>query len=296
MTQGDARYAVPALTRGLQLLMQFSAEERELTGAELARRLNAPRASIFRLLHTLEQLGFVERVGDSSSYRLGLAVLRLGYAYLASIELNEHARPVLDALAAATGYSSHLVVRDGRDVVFVAKTAGRQALFHSIQVGARLPAHATVLGRILLGGLGTAALTALFGPGPLKTFTPQTPASIKKLKVLIDHDRAQGYGISQGGFESGISVIAAPVQDENGKVSAAISITVPAQQIDAARAAPLIAHVRAAAAQLSGRVRHMTVQTVRTVRTPETSRTLQTPQAARTPRNPAALSLQRQAA
>lgn len=287
MTQSDTRYAVPALTRGLQLLMQFSAEQRELTGAELARRLDAPRASIFRLLHTLEQLGFVERAGDSSSYRLGLAVLRLGYAYLASMELNEHARPVLDALAAATGYSSHLVVRDGRDVVFVAKTAGQQALFHSIQVGARLPAHATVLGRILLGGLDTAALTALFGPGPLQAFTPQTPASIKKLKALIDHDRAQGHGISQGGFESGISVIAAPVQDQDGNVTAAISITVPAQQIDSARAAPLIAQVRGAAEQLSGRVRHMTQRTARTPKTPKTPRT---------PRNTTAQPLQRQAA
>ncbi len=257
MTQGNARYTVPALTRGLQLLMQFSAEERELTGADLARRLDAPRASIFRLLQTLEQLGFVERSGDTSRYRLGLAVLRLGYAYLASMELNEHARPVLDALAAATGYSSHLVVRDERDVVFVAKTAGHQALFHSIQVGARLPAHATVLGRVLLGGMDTAALTKLFGPGPLKGFTAQTPSSIKKLKTLIDHDRTQGYGISQGGFESGISVIAAPVLDDGGRVTAAISITVPAQRIDAAGAAPLIKHVRAAAAQLSGRAGHL---------------------------------------
>ena len=286
MTKSDARYTVPALTRGLQLLMQFSAQERELTGAELARRLDAPRASIFRLLHTLEQLGFVERAGDSSHYRLGLAVLRLGYAYLASMELNEHARPVLDALAAATGYSSHLVVRDGRDVVFVAKTAGHQALFHSIQVGARLPAHATVLGRVLLGGMDTAALTTLFGPGPLKSFTAQTPSSLKKLKALIDHDRAQGYGLSEGGFETGISVIAAPVQNEDGKVTAAISITVPAQQIDAVRAAPLIGHVRAAAAQLSGRVRYMTM------RTPGTSRA---PQTLRTPRNAAAQALQGQA-
>ena len=255
---GDERYTVPALTRGLQLLTQFSRDERELSGAELARRLKVPRASIFRLLHTLEQLGFVERVGDAAQYRLGVAVLRLGFEYLASMELTEHGRPVLDALRDATGYSAHLVVRDGREVVFVGKAAGTQALFHSIQVGARLPAHATVLGRILLAGFDAAKLGALFGAAPLKAYTQHTPTSIKKLKALIEQHHAQGFAISQSGFETGISTIAAPVFDDRRNVVAAVSITVPAQQIEPARAATLVKAVQAAAAQLSARISHHT--------------------------------------
>ena len=253
---GDQRYTVPALTRGLQVLTQFSRDERELSGADLARRLKVPRASIFRLLHTLEQLGFVERVGDSTQYRLGVAVLRLGFEYLASMELTEHGRPVLDALRDATGYSAHLVVRDGHEVVFIGKAAGNQALFHSIQVGARLPAHATVLGRILLEGLDLAALTALFGSAPLKAYTQHTPTSIKKLKALIDQHHAQGFAISQSGFETGISTVAAPVFDDRHSVVAAVSITVPAQQIEAPRAAMLVKAVQDAATQLSARISH----------------------------------------
>ena len=255
-TGGD-RYTVPALMRGLQLLTHFSRNERELTGAELARRLDAPRASVFRLLHTLEQLGFVERVGDAATYRLGIAVLRLGFEYLSSLELTEHGRPVLDTLRDATGYSAHLVVRDGAEVVFIAKAPGSQASFHSIQVGARLPAHATVLGRATLSGLDLAALTAIFGNAPLKTFTPQTPASLKKLKAMIDADHTRGYGLSEGGYETGISTVAAPVLNERGEVCAAVSITVPAQQIEAAKLNGLAKHVRAAAAQLSQRIRHL---------------------------------------
>ena len=67
-TAGD-RYLVPALQRGMQLLAQFSRDERELTGAELSRRLDLPRASVFRLLQTLEQMGFVERVGRDWGFR-----------------------------------------------------------------------------------------------------------------------------------------------------------------------------------------------------------------------------------
>lgn len=254
----DERYTVPALTRGLQLLMQFSRDERELSGAELARRLKVPRASIFRLLHTLEQLGFVERVGETTQYRLGVAVLRLGFEYLASMELTEHGRPVLDALRDATGYSAHLVVRDGHEVVFVAKSTGHHALFHSIQVGARLPAHATVLGRILMAGMDTTALGDLFGGAPLKAYTTHTPTSVKKLKTLIDQHQALGYAISQGGFETGISTIAAPVFDDRRAVVAAVSITVPAQQIEAPRTTVLVKAVQDAATQLSARISHQT--------------------------------------
>lgn len=250
----DDRYSVPALTRGLQLLTMFSRDERELSSAELARRLKAPRASVFRLLHTLEKMGFVERVGDAATYRLAIAVLRLGFEYLASLDLTEHARPLLEALRDASGCSAHLVVRDGREVVFLARAASHNALFHSIQVGARLPAHATALGRILLSDLDGAALATLYGNTPLLAYTPHTPASLAALETMIEHDREQGFGLSEGGFESGISAIAAAVFNERHAVVAALSITVPAQQIEPARAQTLAGQVRNAAAQLSERL------------------------------------------
>ena len=253
---GD-KYQVPALQRGMQLLGQFSRDERELTGAELSRRLDLPRASVFRLLQTLEQLGFVERVGDSTSYKLGIAVLRLGFEYLASMELTEHGRPIIDALCGATGLSAHLVVRDGREVVFVAKSAGRSFMFNSIQVGARLPAHATVLGRILLAGLSLAELDQLYAGVELQAFTPQTPTTLAALKNAIDADAQRGYGISQGGFESGISTIAAPVFDDRHKVTAAVSVTVPAQRVEPQLLEDYVTQVCLAATHLSQRISHM---------------------------------------
>ncbi len=245
------RYTVPGLQRGLQLLAQFNQHTRELNGAELARRLALPRASVFRLLQTLEQMGFVERVGESSNYRLGIAVLRLGFEYLASMDLAERGNPVLNALSATSGLSAHLVVRDGTEVVFVAKSAGNSGLLSAIQVGARLPAHATVLGRVLLGQLSLTALELLYAHTPLTAFTAQTPTTLAALKSKIDEAAAQGFSVSHGGYESGISTVAAPVFDENQHIIAAVSLTVPASRIDAARLPGLITLVCDAAARLS---------------------------------------------
>ena len=254
---GDDRYTVPALARGLQLLTLFSLDKRELTGAELARRLKAPRASVFRLLHTLEGLGYVERCGAGPTYRLGIAVLRLGFEYLSSLDVTEHAGPLLAGLRDATGFSAHLVVRDAREVVFIAKAPSTSTLFQAIQVGARLPAHATVLGRVLLGDLDRAALSELFGTAPLTSHTAQTPTTIARLHAMVRHAHERGHGISEGGYESGISTIAAPVRGAHDRIVAAVSITVPAPTIDPTRAPDLIGHVLETARLLSECLRHL---------------------------------------
>ncbi len=257
-TAGEDRYLVPALQRGLQLLSQFSRNERQLTGAELSRRLGLPRASVFRILQTLEQMGFVERVGESAHYKLGMAVLRLGFEFLASMELTELGRPVIDDLCAATGLSSHLVVRDSREVVFVAKAVGHSLMSNSVQIGARLPAHATVLGRVLLAGLSVDELADLYRGVGLASYTEQTPTTIAALKQMIDDDARRGYGISQGGFDSAISTIAAPVFDNQRKVSAAVSVTVPSQRVDPLQLEELVSQVRLAAQRLSQHISHLT--------------------------------------
>jgi DNA-binding IclR family transcriptional regulator len=77
------------------------------------------------------------------------------------------------------------------------------------------------------------------------------------LKELIDADRDKGYGISQGGFETGITTIAAPVLNAQRRVMAALSITIPAQQIPAGQEDPLVALVRQAAEQLTQRLSHL---------------------------------------
>lgn len=258
--KNDDRYTVPALARGLQLLMQFNRTERELSGAELSRRLGLPRASVFRMLFTLEQGGFLERAEDGVSYRLGLPVLRLGFELLASMELTEYGRPVIEELRDRCGYSAHIVVRDATEVVFIAKAAGRSALFQSVQVGARLPAHATVLGRLLLADQDMNGLQALYPQEPLHAYTARTPTTLAQLLALIQEDRAKGYGVSMGGFETGISTVAAPVFNERGAVTAAVSIAVPAQRIDDSMLPALVDMVRTAAAQLTERISHLPVR------------------------------------
>jgi len=125
-TTAGASYLVPGLERGLRILAEFSARKPILGAPELSKRIGIPRTTTFRLLQTLESLGFLERVNDDRNFRLGVAVLRLGFEYLSSLELTDFAAPILERLRDATGLNAHLLIRDQRDVVFVARPEPRR--------------------------------------------------------------------------------------------------------------------------------------------------------------------------
>jgi DNA-binding IclR family transcriptional regulator len=257
--RSDANYRVPGLERGLRILTEFSPREPVLGAPELSKRLGIPRTTVFRLLQTLESLGFLERADRDRNYRLGVAVLRLGFEYLSSLELTDLGLPLIESLRDATGLSAHIVIRDGRDVVFVAKAQSHAHVFSSVKVnvGTRLPAHATTHGHVLMGDMSLDELRALYPEKTLECFTKQTPATVEELYERVKEDAARGYAISESSFENGISVISAPVRNDTGRIAAVITTTIPRSHIDASLlGSGLVDKVRHAAEQLSLRLNY----------------------------------------
>ena len=245
---GD-KYTVPALERGLRMLGEFNRDTRTIGAPEFARRLNLPRSTVFRLLSTLESLGFVERNGND--YRLGVAVLRLGFEYIASLELTELGQPVLQRLCDEIRYPVNLVVRDGRSIVYVAKVTPPTPFASAVRVGTRLPAHGTVLGRILLEDLSLPEMRALYPEDHLEEFSRNTPKTVLELFNMVQVDRERGYVLGEGFFEASISTIAAPVRGGEGHIVAALGATIPSAHIDPERIESLVQRVRAGADEIS---------------------------------------------
>ena len=248
---GSDKYMVPALERGLRLLQEFGRGNATLGAPELARRLQLPRATVFRMLNTLESMGFLQRAEGGNDYRLGLSVLRLGFEFLSSMDLTELGQPVIARLCEEIRFPCNIVVRDGRSIVYVAKVTPPTPLTSSVRVGTRLPAHATLLGRILLADLSLPELRALYPEEHLEGHSPNTPRTVVELFDLVQSDRERGHVAGAGFYESSISTIAAPVRDHSGRVIAALGVTLASAQIDLARQTELVPRVCAAAAELS---------------------------------------------
>ena len=226
------RYDVPGLTRGLDLLESLSEDRMPATVADLTRRLALPRSSVFRLLRTLEDKGYVQVDPTGKTFVLGPRVLRLGYQFLASRDVVQAARSDVEALARATGISAHLVVRDGRDIVYVLHALGSSSFVSNLGVGDRLPAHATPTGQFLLSGLTHAELGKLYRGTRLDSTSPQTPKTLAGLMKIMAAGLATGYIVSFGAVHSGGMTIAAPVRAAGGKIVAGLDISGPDNAFD----------------------------------------------------------------
>ena len=216
--------SVPGLERGLNILRLFKRSRPSITPPEIARELKIPRSTVHRLLQTLEDMGFLCRA-EGGAYTLGAAVLSIGFEYLGSLDIVQLSSGILMKLRDTTQGSTHLVVRNGTDVVYLSRYASAAALTSNVSVGSSLPAHATVIGRMLLADLTPAELRALYRGRPLSRYTDKTPTTLAALERLLVEDRERGYAISFSFFERGVASVAVPIRDHTGRIVAAINVT-----------------------------------------------------------------------
>ncbi len=248
----DDRYVVPALVRGLNILQVLSAARSRPTLSEVAGALGVTRSSAYRLLYTLEHLGFVVCDVDTKTYALGSRVLDLGYSFLASRELVEVAMPHLVRLRDRTGWSAHLGELQGRDVVYLARVPTRRSIASNIHVGTRLPARATTMGRTLLSGLDDNDIRELYRDELFGPFNVKVLATIGGLLEEIAADRANGVVVQISGYEPGVASIAAPIRDMTDRIVAAINVSAVALLTSEAELnGPLKTEVLAAAEAIS---------------------------------------------
>lgn len=224
-TIDPSRITVPGLERGLRILQMFNRSRTAIKPPEIAEELDIPRSTVHRLLQTLEELGFLKRSDNGGTYVLGPAVLTLGFDYLGSLDIVQLSNSVLAALRDETQGSTHLSVRHGTEIIYLSRHASPAAITSNVGVGTSLPAHATVMGRVLLADLNSAELRALYKEKPLQPYNENTPTTLTALERLLSEDRQRGYVISASFFERGISSVAAPVKDHTGHTVAAINVS-----------------------------------------------------------------------
>lgn len=216
---------VQSLERGLAVIRALSWPEPQ-TLSDVARTSGLSRAAARRFLLTLERLGYVTQL--HGRFALTPQVLELGYAYLSSLTLPEVAHPHLARLVERVHESSSVSVLDGADVVYVARVPMRRIMTVAIGVGARFPAYATSMGRVLLAGLDAAARSLILDDVTFEQITPATVATRAELDAELERVARRGYALVDQELEVGLRSIAAPIHAAAGTVVAAITLSVHA--------------------------------------------------------------------
>src|SRR5579871_2455803 len=192
-TEPRATDFVESLDRGLRLLQAFGTRPSPMTLSEIAGLAGLPRATARRILFTLVHGGYVS--SDGKLFAPTPHVLTLAGSYLRSNQLVAVLQPVLDEIAVAAQEISSLAVLDGEVVVFIARGSPTRIFSGGVDIGYRLPAFCTAVGRVMLGGLGDTELKARLSVMRREALTPQTLTDPKRLLAAIIADRARGYSL-----------------------------------------------------------------------------------------------------
>jgi len=222
LAEGTGPEFLEALARGLRVIQVFDRDRRQMSLSDAAKLVDLPRASVRRTLHTLVQLGFAET--DGKLFRLTPRVLTLAGAYLLSNPIVSILQPALERLSAEINEACSAAVLDGDDVVMIVHASPARVLPLSAQVGLRIPAVHSSLGRIILASFDDAALDAFMARVQPQQLTEQTVTDKKKLQRAILQAQADGYSLVDREVEVGFRSISVALQRLDGKTIAALNI------------------------------------------------------------------------
>jgi IclR family transcriptional regulator, pca regulon regulatory protein len=211
-----------ALARGLRIIQAFRRDRRQLTLSDIARLVDLPRASVRRTLHTLVHLGFAET--DGRLFRLTPRILTLASAYLAANAVSDILQPALERLAAEVDEACSAAVLDGDDVIMIAHAAPNRVLNLSAQIGFRLPALSSSLGRVLLAALEPGEFEHRLTHADLQKLTPMTIVDRAQLRLTIRKVREDGYSLVDQEAELGFRSISVALRRLDGRVIASLNI------------------------------------------------------------------------
>lgn len=213
---------IEGMAKGMAVLESFDTERQRLNATLAAQRAGLTRAAARRHLLTLAHLGYLET--DGSYFWLAPKVLRFSGSYLASARLPRTLQPTLNRLAAQTGESFSAVVRDGDEVVIVARSGTLRMLAYGLHLGARLPLHATSTGRVLLAAETRAAFSAWMKGRALARLTVHTVTEARRFRELIAEVRRQDYCIAIEEHELAVHALAVPLRNMQGRTVAALNV------------------------------------------------------------------------
>lgn len=227
MASSNDKYRVDAAARAIDLLSALADADAPQRLKDLTDRLGWNKTTVYRLLRTLEERGAVREI-PPQGYVLGPRTITIGQAALRALELPQVARPHLQRLHEETGETVNLALLDEDRILIVERVEGKGILGLRLQMGSTLPAYCTSVGLVLLAGLSDEEVRRRLASCAFEPWGPKTIRSMEELLDRLGTVREQGYAINDEELAIGHRAAAAPVWGHDGRVAAAINISVPA--------------------------------------------------------------------
>lgn len=219
----DPTQRLQSLERGLSVLSMFDSDRKVMSMAEIAAETELSRATVRRIVLTLEEMGFVEKSGRK--YCVTPRVLTLSKAFLPSETLWQSVEPLLDELVSEIGESCSISILNGQDIRYVARSLSQRILNMDVQVGTLLPALPTSMGRTLLADVSAKFLNSILLKSNIEKRTKYTVTDTSELLTRIAKARELGYATVDQELEEGLISIAVPIRDFQRRTIASLGVS-----------------------------------------------------------------------
>ena len=245
-----------AVLRKAGKLLEVLAFRGPQTVAQLADATGEPRTTIYRLIGSMRDMGWIEEGNKRGRYALGVGLLHLGRGAMDQDVNRLAALPVLRALRDESGLTVYLTVVRGLRAVCIERLDGQSLSRGGMQIGGSLPLHAGAGPQVLLAN-GDQSLHERWwqyvgARGQAPALTSKTPVSPGDLEAMMRRVRANGYSVSSEDNVYGLAAIGAPIRASDGRCVAAVSVsTSPGDLADPRRLERLISATRRAAQSIS---------------------------------------------
>lgn len=218
---------VKSAERTVRLLEVLAASPTRLSLADLRERMGYPRSSLYALVRTLRDLGWIEADSTGTTFSIGPDALRSGSAYLERDPALPYAAKTLEDLGNEVQNTVHFGRRDGTSVIYLATRESSDAVQCAYRVGRKRPLYLTALGQALLAELTTEEVDTLI-PAKLEAATEHTIVDRGELHAELDAVRARGWAYEHEQGAPGVACVAAVV-DYRIPATDAVSCSMPAE-------------------------------------------------------------------
>jgi DNA-binding IclR family transcriptional regulator len=209
----------------MEILQLVNANPQGLSLSEICQRLEMPKSSTHELLHAMEQQKFLQI--DGKRYKIGIRIFELGQTASRNLDILRAVRPHVKWLSSQSSMTTQFGILEKTEVIYLSKITSHEGIAVESQVGARMPAHATALGKAMLSLLPDEVLETNYESVVFEKFTPSTIASTSELRDRLNEIRDKKFAEDHEEFTKGVFCLSVPVPALREDTIGAISISMP---------------------------------------------------------------------
>jgi DNA-binding IclR family transcriptional regulator len=242
---------IQSVHRALGILSLFSHSRPSWGITDMAGAMGLAKGTVHNLVHTLVQAGFLKRDPETRKYSLGHSIFALGAIMSGTLEINQKAESPAHRLAATTGLVCRVAIWDVDAALVTLNVTPRHAQVLARQIGPRVVAYCSAVGRVLLAHLDPEARTAYFDQVDCIRFTPRTIVNRAELEDQLRQTLVRGYAINNQELAMGYASLASGIFAREGGLAAAISLTGPPDDVLGENWETIVHQLRSTADEIS---------------------------------------------